>query len=179
MKRLIGLAVLAASAAFAQDKAAAPPAGGMPKPPAEMSAEQWFVGTWTCAGQRHAGPMGPEMKTATKLEFKMELAGFWLQIKGTAAAGPMKGKEIFEGFAGYDGSVHQRYTFHPDALVHLTSKGWDGDKLVSDGERTSGGQKMSFRHTITKKGDNQFDSAAELDGKPTIEETCTRAAAKK
>jgi hypothetical protein len=180
MKRLICAAALAASAAVAEEKAAAPAAPAkmeMPKPPEQMSVEKWFVGTWTCKGQQHAGPMGPEMKTASKLDMKLELAGFWLQVKGTIMAGPMKGKEAFEGFASWDGTQHTRYDFNVGGLTKLTSKGWDGDKLVFEGDGTMGGQKMALKHTITRKGDNEFGSLFESDGKPMIEETCTRAAA--
>jgi hypothetical protein len=184
MKRFICAAALVASAAFAEEKAAAAEkpaapaaAPAMPAPPAEMAVEGWFAGNWACKGQQHAGPMGPEMKTASKLEMKMELAGFWLQVKGTAKAGPMKGKEMFEGFASWDGAQHVRYDFQMGALTRLTSKGWDGDKLIFEGESMRGAQKMAVRHTLTKKGDNEFGSFFEFDGKPMIEETCTRAAA--
>src|SRR5437764_3678915 len=129
MKRLILGAAFAASAAFAQGKPAAPPAMEMPKPPEQMSVEKWFVGTWNCKGQQHAGPMGPEMATSSKLDMKIELSGFWLQVKGTMMAGPMKGKEMFEGFASWDGSQHIRYDFNPGGVTKLTTKGWDGDKL--------------------------------------------------
>ena len=181
MKRLIGMAVLAAGAVFAEGKPAAPVAmSPIAKPGAEMMAEQWFVGTWTCAGQTHASPMGPEMKVATRIEFKMELGGFWMQVKGTATDGPAKGKELFEGFAGWDGTQYQRYDFQPEGMTHFTSKGWDGDKLVFDGEvmRRGWDQKMTLRHTITKKGENGYDGVLEMDGKPLREETCTRSAAK-
>lgn len=175
MKRWICAAALAASAAFADQmggpSAAAP---AMPKPPAELSVEKWFVGTWTCKGQQHAGVMGPEMKTSLKLEMKMELAGFWLQYKGTMQVGPMKGKEIIDGFSTWDGSQHQRYDFQPGGLMHYTTKGWDGDKMIFEGDGMMGGQKTSMRHTITRKGDNEYASVLETDGKPLIEETCTR-----
>ncbi|MGZ6143755.1 MAG: hypothetical protein ACXWLM_10480 [Myxococcales bacterium] len=179
MKRMLIAAALAASAAFAEEKAAAPAAPQMPKPPEEMKVEQWFVGNWSCKGMQHAGPMGPEMKTASKIEMKMELAGFWLQVKGTMMAGPMKGKEMFEGFASWDGAQHVRYDFEAmGGVTKLTTRGWDGDKLVFEGEGTMGGQKMAIKHTITKKGDNAWDSLFERDGKAMIEETCTRAAKK-
>ncbi len=179
MKRFIGMAVLAAGAVFAEEKPAAP--AGMPpmaKPGPEMKAEQWFVGTWSCAGQMHASPMGPEMKVASRIEFKMELGGFWMQVKGTATDGPAKGKELFEGFAGWDGTQYQRYDFQPGGMTHFTSKGWDGDKLVFDGEMMRQGQKMTLRHTINKKGENGYDGVLEMDGKPLREDTCTRSAAK-
>ena len=174
MKRLICIAALSAFAALAEDK---PPPQGPPQPPEEMKVEKWFVGTWTCTGQRHAGPMGPEGKTATKLKMKLDLMGFWLEIEGTALAGPMKGKEVFEAFASWDGTQHRRYGFQAGGMMLYTTKGWDGDKLVFDGEGMVMGQKLAMKHTITKKGDNAFDSAFESAGKPVQEESCTRAAA--
>jgi hypothetical protein len=193
MKRLICVAALAASAALAQDagpadKAAAPadtsaaaadkaaaPAAEMPKPPEEMSIERWFVGRWNCKGQQYAGPMGPEMKVSSRLEMTLELGGFWLQIKGTATSGPMKGKQTFDSFASFDGSQHQRYNFQPGGMSRLSSKGWDGNDLVFEGEGMLGGQKMLLRHTITKKGENEFGSLFESDGKTMSDLTCTRA----
>lgn len=183
MKRLIVAAALAAFGAVAQEaKPAAPAAGAappaMPKPSAEMKLEWWFVGSWDCKGQQHAGPMGPEMPIESKLEFKNTLGGFWLHMTGKAMSGPMKGHEFFAGYAGWDGTTHQRYDFNPGGFTHFTTKGWDGDKLVFDGDGSMNGQKLAPRHTITKKGDNEFASVFEMDGKPMIEETCTRAAKK-
>ena len=186
MRQLFAVLALSAFAAVAQDKAAAPPAAGgapaaapaMPQPAPEMKVEWWFIGSWSCKGQQHAGPMGPEMPTETKLELRNTLGSFWLHVKGTAMSGPMKGKEFFGGYAGWDGTVHQRYAFMPGGMSHLTSKGWDGDKIVFDGDSMRGDRKMTIRHTITKKGDNEFASAYEIDGKPTLEETCTRSAKK-
>ena len=176
MKKLIAIAALAAFGAAAEDKPAAAPAKmEMPKPPDEMKVEQWFVGTWNCKGMQHAGPMGPEMKTSSRIEMKMELAGFWLQVKGSAQAGPMKGKELFEGFATYEGGQHVRYDFDMGGMARLTTKGWDGDKMVFEGDRMMGGQKQTLKHTITKKGNDAWDSNFDIDGKPMIEETCTRA----
>lgn len=177
MKRFICLVALAAGAVFADEKPAAMPP--MPKPAAEMKVEQWFVGVWNCKGMMHAGPMGPEMKVADRVEFKMELGGSWMQVKGTSLAGPARGKEMFEGFAGWDGTQHQRFDFQPAGMTHFTSKGWDGDKLVFDGEGMRMGQKMTVRHTLTRKGDNSYDGAFEVDGKLMMEESCTRAAAAK
>jgi len=88
---------------------------------------------------------------------------------------------LFEGFASWDGTQHVRYDFQMGSMARLTSKGWDGDKLVFEGDMMAGPQKTAVRHTITKKGDTGFGSFFEFDGKPMIEETCTRpgAAAKK
>jgi hypothetical protein len=180
MKRFVCAAAIAASAAFAafaEDKPAARPE--MPKPPDELKAEQWFVGTWNCKGKMYAGPMGPEGPIGDKLQISMDLGGFWMEVHVTPTGGPMKGKEVVNGFASWDGTQHVRYDFLIGGMAKLTSKGWDGDKIAFEGERMVGPQKQAMKHTITRKGDGEFLSAFEFDGKPVIEETCTRAAAKK
>jgi hypothetical protein len=189
MKRLVCAAALAASSALAQDagpadKAPAPAeapaapadnaAPGMPQPPEEMSVEKWFVGRWNCKGQQYPGPMGPEMKVTSRLEMTLELGGFWMQIKGISTSGPMKGKEAFDSFASWDGNQHVRYIFQPGGMSRLSSKGWDGNDLVFEGEGTLGGQKVLMRHTINRKGENTFGSLVEMDGKTISELTCTR-----
>jgi hypothetical protein len=177
MKRFVSVAALAAFAAIAQDKPA------MPKPAEELKTEKWFAGSWTCTGTLQPGPMGPGGPVATKLTMKMELAGFWLQVRVHSTEGPMKG-EVAEGFATWDAASkqHVRYEFNPGPrATKYTTPGWDGDKLVFDGEGVLGGPKL--RHTITKKGDNEFQSVFEIagpDGKmATMEDgSCTRAAKK-
>ena len=191
MKKMICIAVLAATAALAEDKAsaaapadtkAAPAAADTKAAPAadsksaEMKNQQWFAGNWTCKGTMHGAT---ETKFATRVEFRLDLNGQWLQVKGTATTGPQKGKELFEGFAGWDGTQYQRYDFQPAGMTHLTSKGWDGDKIVFEGEGMKDGQKIALRHTVTKKGNNAYDGLMEVDGKPFMDQTCTRSGAKK
>jgi hypothetical protein len=183
MKRFIAVAAIAASAAFAEDKPATKPA--MPTPPDELKVEKWFVGNWSCKGKRMPGPMGPGGDIATRLEMKMELAGFWLKVEVISTKGPMKG-EVAEGIATWDAAskMHVRYEFTPGpGWIKFTTPGWDGDKLVFDGDAMMGGQKMQMRHTITKKGENEFASVFEgpgPDGKMATSEegSCTRAAKK-
>jgi hypothetical protein len=180
MKKLISIAALAAFAAVAEDKPS------MPKPAEELKVEKWFVGNWTCAGKQNPGPMGPGGEIASKLSIKMELAGFWLNFEVNATKGPMKG-EVSEGFSTWDAAAktHVRYDFNAGpSWIRFTSPGWDGDKLIFDGEAMMGGQKIPARHTLTKKGDNQFQGVFEMagaDGKLAVMEdsTCKRAAGKK
>ena len=75
MKKLVCIAALTAFAAVAEDKP------GMPQPAEELKVEKWFVGSWTCKGKRNAGPMGPPGDVDIKLEMKMELGGFWLNVE--------------------------------------------------------------------------------------------------
>jgi len=151
-------------------------AAAQPKPlPEQLSAERWFSGTWNCQGEAKPGAMGPGGKVADTLHFKMELGGSWLQVHVVIAGGPMKGKEVVDGFSTWDGTQHVRYDFHVGGKVfRLNSAGWEGDKLVFSGE-TITGDKTSMRHTITRKGENEFDSLFEIDGAEAVHETCKRA----
>src|SRR5438270_12437447 len=61
----------------------------------------------------------------------------------------------------------------------VTSPGWEGDKLVFDGDESMMGHKMKFRHTVTKSGDNAFNGVIEVSGPdrklmPLIEESCKK-----
>ncbi|HUJ24771.1 MAG TPA: hypothetical protein VLW85_02055 [Myxococcales bacterium] len=109
------------------------------------------------------------------LTFTMDLGGFWLQLHIKAATQPMKGKEIVDSLSSWDGTQHVRYDFMIGGMARLTSKGFDGDTAVFEGERMVGGQKSQVKHTMTKKGADTFDSAFEYDGKPALQETCARA----
>ena len=172
MKALIAIAALASFAAVAQDNKPA----GPPQPPAELSAEKWFVGSWHCKGTSQPGAMGPNGGPfADTLTGTMDLGGFWLQIHIKADGGPMKGKEMIDSLSSWDGTQHVRYDFMLGGMAKLTSKGFDGDTLVFEGERMMGGQKSTVKHTITRKGESSFESAFEFDGKPAIQETCMRA----
>jgi hypothetical protein len=172
MRRVIGLALLLLpSLAFAQE---------MPPPPAELSVEKWFVGNWICEGTQHASPMGPEMKQTDNVVFKMDMSGFWLHYNGDY----IKPKKMpwLMGASTWDPGLkkHVRFdTLMGGGWAMVTSPGWEGDKLVFDGEQSMMGKKMKFRHTVTKKGEAAFDGVIELagpDGKmmTLIDESCKK-----
>ena len=154
MTMRIAVVALASFAAVAQER-----------PSEQLSAEKWFVGTWSCKGtERQSGHAIADTTT-----FSMELGGSWLQERITAG-----GRTLVEGFAGWDGVQHVRYDFLIGGMARLTSKGFNGDTIVFEGERMVGRQKQAMKHTITKKGENAFQSAFEIEGKTAFEETCTR-----
>ena len=174
MKRMIGLVLaLLPSLALAQE-------GKMPAPPEELSAEKWFVGSWACEGTQHASPAGPEMKYSDSIVFKMDMSGFWLHYTGDYT----KPKKMpwLSGAATWDAGMKKHVRF--DAMMGggwamVTSPGWEGDKIVFDGDQSMMGKKMKFRHTITKQGDAAFTGVIELggpDGKlmTFIDESCKK-----
>jgi hypothetical protein len=177
-----------AKAPAAGAPAAAAPAGP-PKPAPEFITQtKYFLGKWKCEGMMPAGPMGPEAKQATNLNFKMDLGDFYLIVDGdmkVESKPPMK--MTFKGINGYDAMAKKFTRADFDSMgnmMHMTSAGWEGDKMVFTGEGMMMGQKVKMKHTMTKKSDTEMTSAFEqagADGKwmPAGEDTCKKAGGKK
>jgi hypothetical protein len=201
MKKLlvIALGVGCASLATAEDKKAAPAKAGdksaaaanagPPKAAPEfVGATKYFIGSWSCDGKMPAGPWGPEAKMTSKLGFKMDMNNFWMILDGeqkSMGAQPMT--MSFRGNNSYDPSTKKLMRMDYDSMggiMHMSSPGWEGNKLVFSGEGMMMGQKMKIRHTMTKKSDTEFASAFETagaDGKfsPMGDDVCKKDMTKK
>jgi hypothetical protein len=73
----------------------------------------------------------------------------------------------FRGMSGYDPATKKfvRVDFDSSGgMVHLSSPGWEGDKMTWVGDGTMMGQKVKMRHTMTKKSDTEFTSLFESAG---------------
>src|SRR2546430_1948973 len=126
--------------------------------------------------------MGPEHKALGTVTFKWDLDNFWLawhfdQKKTKENPMPMTGT----GYGTWDPMAKKwaRWDFLPGSWSHLSSPGWEGDKMVFSGDTYWMGKKMGFRHTMTKNGDNELLGVFEMqgpDGKwmKAMEETCKR-----
>ena len=195
MKRALVVALIVGSFSSAQaddkkgggksapaDKAAMGPPKAAPE---FIAATKYFLGSWKCDGKMAAGPWGPEAPATTKLGFKMEMNDFFMAIDGdqkTMGAQPMT--MTFRGMNGYDPMTKKFMRNDYDSMggyVAFSSPGWEGDKMVFNGDGMMMGQKMKLRHTMTKRGDTEFTSTFEVigpDGKvmPMGEDVCKRAA---
>jgi hypothetical protein len=110
-----------------------------------------------------------------------DLGGFWQsgRIKGT-----MPGMPTFEGMfhTTYDPAAKQYVMLWVDSIgasARSTSRGWQGDKIVYEGEMQMGGQKMMGRDTFAKAAGGSMKHSWEMqvDGKwvPMGDETCRKA----
>jgi hypothetical protein len=136
---------------------AVPPARAQetPKPSPEMAKLDFFKGNWTCQGKVNESPMGPAGTMNSTARVQSDLGGFWQSgsVKGTMAKMPP-----------FEGIFH--VTFDPDAKQFVmlwvdnmggwsrsTSSGWQGDKLVYEGDAHMPGQKPTkSRDTFTRSG---------------------------
>jgi Protein of unknown function (DUF1579) len=159
-------------------------APAMPKPAPELAELKWFAGTWRCEGDVPASPMGPARKGRSTVTIRPDLGGFWYtgsvrEDKTPNNANPVQG--MFH--ETYDTAKKQFLLLWVDnygGWATETSRGWDGDKRVYEGEGVMGGQKMPVRDTFVKKGEGQMSHQAEMkmDGRWTTlgDEVCKKAA---
>jgi hypothetical protein len=153
-------------------------ASAMPKPAPEMAQLKTFDGSWSCAGEIPAGPMGPAQKTQSTVKVHTDMGGFWQSgtVNMTATAMP-----AFQGqfHTTYDSGKKQFVMLWVDntgAYSEETAASWQGDTLVYLGEGTMGGQKMQTRDTFVKAADGSFKRSgeAQMNGQWVSmgEETC-------
>lgn len=179
---LIG-AILMAAGPFALSAGAAEgKTPETPKPAAEMKALAFFDGNWTCDGAAQPSPFGPGGKMTSTVRVHDDLGGFWQSGK---VKGSMPGLPPLEGLfhTTYDPAAKEFVMLWVDnagAWSRSTSKGWQGDKIVYEGEMSMGGQKTMARDTFSKGADGSMKHLGEVqvEGKwaAMFEETCKKAA---
>jgi hypothetical protein len=152
----------------------------MPKPAPEMAKLDYFEGSWTCEGMTKDSPFGPGGKITSTATIRDDLGGFW---QSGTIKGSMPNMPPFEGMfhTTYDPMAKQYVMLWVDnmgAWSQSTSKGWEGDKMIYEGEGTMGGQKMKSRDTFMQAGAGMMKHSweMEMDGKwvPMGEETCKK-----
>lgn len=179
------LAAVAATAlclapAFAQAPAEKKAAPEMPKPAAEMAQLKFFDGNWTCEGMMQPSPFGPGGKITSTVKSQTDFGGFW---QSGTVKGSSPGMPPFEGMfhMTYDPGTKQHVSLWVDnmgAWSHSTSRGWEGDKIVFEGESAMGGKKIMGRDAFIKNADGSMRHTWEmqLEGKWTSigDETCRK-----
>ena len=177
MKRiLLSLIALAftASSVLAVD---APP-GPNPK----LKELKYFVGNWQCKGTGFAFMGTPEHKTSGVAEASWTLNDYWLTIyyhesKTAINAHPVAVRIYW----GWDEQLKKFASGSVDDMGSYAvqySSGWDGNKLVFNGETHGGGGTAKVRDVFTKVTSSKLEhmSEVEMNGKWTKldEETCTK-----
>ena len=177
MKRLI-LPLIVLAFAASQLLAADAPPGPNPK----LKEMKYFAGNWGCKGIGFAFMGTPEHKTVANVEAAWIMDGYWLSIhyhetKTAINAHPVDVRaywtwdEQLKKFAA--GSIDNMGSYSIQ-----NSPGWDGSKLVFEGDMHGGGATMKVRDTFTKVSATKLEhmSEVEMDGKwsKLDQETCTK-----
>jgi Protein of unknown function (DUF1579) len=141
-------------------------AAAMPKPAPEMAQLKYFDGTWRCDGDVPASPMGPAHKSRATVTMRPDLGGFWYtgtvrEEKTEQTPRPLQG--VFH--ETYDPAKKRFLVFWADSYggwANQASGGWDGDRIVFEGEGALGGQAIGTRDTFVKKTASELTHTAEI-----------------
>ncbi|MDP2339886.1 MAG: DUF1579 family protein [Deltaproteobacteria bacterium] len=150
----------AAPAATAADQAPPPPA------PELGAAMKGMEGKWKCEGKAPDSAFGKAHPIKAEMTSRSDLNGYWYLSRYEEK----KTKEnptpyVMESTVGFDPSKKTLVRTDVDGMglvTHLTSKGWEGDKMAWSGEVM--GMKMLFKDTLTKKSDKEVTTTLEMAG---------------
>ena len=171
----------AATPAAPAAPAAAPAA---PPPPNEALAKnlKGMEGKWKCEAKYPDTAFGKAHGAKAEFSMKSDLNGYFY----TGRYEEKKAKDnptpyVMAQTIGFDPSKSELVRTDVDgmgAITHLSSKGWDGDKMVWSGETMAGPQKLVFKETMTKKSDKEVSMTMELgpEGSPAplVEIVCKK-----
>ena len=153
------------------------------KPPAELEALDYFVGSWSCTGHVEAGPDGPARDTRGTMICRWELGKFHLGVADDdelTLAQPRRRQA--RAFWSYDASA-KLYTcaafYFGGGRFTGTSGGWRRDQLTFAGELTIGGERVAMQQMFTSRNDSELIIRVDVSGPDAeltkrLEQTCLR-----
>jgi hypothetical protein len=153
------------------------------KPPAELEALDYFVGSWTYASHLEAGADGPARDTKGTMICRWELGKFHLGVAEDdelTLAQPRRRQS--RAYWSYDTGT-KLYTcaafFFGGGRFIGSSAGWRRDQLTFSGELTTGAERVTMEQSFTSRNDAELIICVDVvgaDGAPArrLEQTCHR-----
>jgi hypothetical protein len=122
---------------------------------------RYFIGSWRVSAR------DPSTNEVLTLAYKVEpsIGGRWLAGSGEASDLSVRARDSW-GVDPASGDI-LRFVFDGSGAYGIVrSRGWEGDRLVLEGEAHSKGGPTKVRETITRFGPNRFDAVweAQQDG---------------
>ncbi|HEY8571915.1 hypothetical protein [Phenylobacterium sp.] len=133
----------------------------------------YFAGRW------HVVSRDPDGANPIEVSYAIEptAGGAWLTGQAASKDGSLSSRDMW-GRDPLTGELIRVIFDKSGTRGEVRSKGWEGDKLVLEGEARSKGGTVRVRETITRKGPQRFDAIweAHRDGKwtPYAVEVVTR-----
>ncbi len=133
------------------------PAAEAPRPAPALEELAPLLGAWRCTGTQQLTPSAKPSPTAGAWTFARDLDGFWISVadeQGRTDANPHPLKA--RGHLGYNADQQRFVLFlaSNDGLSEQQgSPGWDGRRLVFNGQLRDGDDVVSFRRTFETAGD--------------------------
>jgi hypothetical protein len=126
--------------------------GLLGKPAPEMAKLAWMIGDWTVESFVDSAPDKPSERGISLV--RPLYGGVWLEVRDEYPGGTQD-----LGYIGY-GAAAKRWTMVAlDSLGNAntaSSDGWDGDKLVFEGDFLILGERTHLRQTLTRTGPDEY-----------------------
>jgi hypothetical protein len=141
-------------------------------PAKELEQLKFFDGEWKCDGKMEASEQGPAHTFKSTVSIKPESNNMWYGINYTEEKSKDHPARTGRGYWGYDPSSKQfvrMFVGSNGDWETATSQGWTGNELVWTGtlHNFMGQPKTEFKHSFTKKGNNEFTDKFETNNQGT------------
>jgi hypothetical protein len=126
--------------------------GLLGKPAPEMAKLAWLVGAWNVESFVESAPDKAAERGISLVRTVHD--GAWLEVRDDYPGGTQD-----MGYIGYSAVAKHWTNVSIDSLGNAnvaTSKGWDGDKLVFEGDFLILGEKAHLRQTLTRVGPDEY-----------------------
>ena len=135
--------------------------------PGALARMEYFVGSWTCAGQAEKTHLWDAHPTSSTMTIEHDMNNFWLGLRMAENEAPESATPLrSSGWWGYDAGSNRLVRIFATNFGGWGvgyAPGWAGDQLVWTGDIDQGNkQKLGFRHTITKVDANTFKEKFEV-----------------
>jgi hypothetical protein len=156
---------------------------GPPPVAPEMAQLDIFVGHVTCTGRLEASDLGPGAATESAVEVRKEAGGAAVSLQYAIHTGP--GAPAVSGVGFWTWNPLERKFVGASAdtfgLYNETSPGWEGERMVFQGDGIVMGQRVQVRDTFVKESPTDVHHSYEVnrDGRwgTIADETCHKAGA--
>jgi len=153
------------------------------KPPVELEALDYFVGSWSCATRVEAGPDGPARDTKGAMACRWELGKFHLGVaEDDELTKAQPRRRQARAFWSYDAHA-KLYTcaafYFGGGRFIGSSAGWRRDQLTFEGDLTVGSDRFAMQQWFMSRNDTELVVRVDVagpDGVMTrrLEQTCLR-----
>jgi hypothetical protein len=153
------------------------------KPPAELEALDYFVGSWSYTAQLEAGADGPARDTKGTLICRWELGKFHLGVAEDdelTLAQPRRRQS--RAYWSYDPAA-KLYTcaafYFGGGRFIGSSAGWRRDQLTFSGDLIAGGERVAIEQSFTSRNDDELSIRVDMvlatgGTAKRLEQTCHR-----
>lgn len=134
--------------------------GQAPQPAQQLKQLAVLEGNWTCTGKNLTPELGPVGDSKANAKIESILGGHWLRIRHEGVGTAGRWSLADESLMGWDADDKVLVWYGADnagGWSELHSRGWQGDKLVWDGDTLrADGTDVDTRRTFTRASQTEM-----------------------